>query len=143
MMDIIQDNVGGALGGAISVIIGAAVWFKRMKPTFARDDVSIAAANADLTVIDRMTKEIDRLSLQNTSLAESLNRLQLETVKIATENSKLHMEIQALREENGELRNENKEMRKEREELLNEMVELKSDMKEMSNVIKDLLAKKS
>lgn len=142
MMEIVQDNIGGALGGAISVIVGAALYMKRMKPTFALDDKVVAAAAADNGIVDRLEKESKRLAEQNDVLAGSVNRLQLETIKLSTENSKLHMEILGLREENAELRRENKEMRKERDELMEEMAGLKNDMKEMTALIQDLLSKK-
>jgi FtsZ-binding cell division protein ZapB len=133
---------GEVVGGLTGFVAVAAYFMRKLKPGFANDDVSVAGSKADLGIIDRLTKECDRLSTQNGELADSVNRLQLETIKIATENSKLHIEIQALREENAELRRENKEMRREREELMTEMVELKADMQEMSAVIKDLLSKK-
>lgn len=123
MMDIGNTE---AIGGVAGVLIAAALWIRKLKPSLAVDDKLAAAANADTGIIERLEREADRLSKQNDILAENLNKLQLELVKLSTENGKLHLEIIGLREENAEMRRENAELNRKIDTL---MTELKKDSK--------------
>jgi chromosome segregation ATPase len=118
------DTVVAALGTLTSVVIGAAFWLRKLKPTFAKDDLATKVAEADMGVIERLEKECKRLSGQNDKLADSLNRFQMEVLKLQTENNKLSMENNALKEENLSLREEIMDLRKEVSELTKMVMEM-------------------
>lgn len=107
MMDL---GNGGVIGALVTAILSIGWWVRKQKPGIALDDKVVAAAQADVGIIQRLEKEANRLADQNNILAEQLNRLQLELMKLSTENAKLHLEIVGLREENSDLRKELKEL---------------------------------
>ena len=125
---MIQENVGGALGGAISVILGAALYMKRMKPTFALDEKVVATVAADNGIIDRLERESKRLSEQNDKLANSLNAFQIQLLTFQTENQKLSFENTALKEENFSLREEIVELRSEVNALGKELLRIQQNI---------------
>ena len=122
------DTLAAALGTLTSALIGAAFWLRKMKPTFAKDDLAAKAAEADMGVIERLEKQCDRLAEQNGTLATSLNQFQLQIITLQTENNKLSMENAALRDENLSLREEIMDLRKEVAELTKTVM----DMQKMS-----------
>ena len=86
-----QDSLVGGIGALVAVVVSAALWLRKLKPTFARDDLTAKAAEADMAVIDRMSKEADRMAKQNDMLAQSLNQFQLQLLTLQTENNKLSL----------------------------------------------------
>jgi predicted RNase H-like nuclease (RuvC/YqgF family) len=128
MIELIQENIGGALGTAIAAIIAMAITFKKMKPGFALDEKVVAAAAADNGIIERLERESKRLSDQNDKLANNLNAFQLQIVTFQTENQKLSFENNALKEENMSLREEIMELRREVQELGKELLRIQRDM---------------
>lgn len=108
-----NDTILAAIGTLTSAVVGGALWLRRMKPTFAKDDLATKAAEADIGVIDRLERECKRLAEQNDRLAISLNDFQMQILKLHTENNKLSMENNTLRGENLSLREEIVELRSE------------------------------
>lgn len=119
-----MDALSAALGTITTAVIGAAFWLRKMKPTFAKDDLAAKAAEADMGVIERLEKQCDRLAKQNDTLADSLNQFQLQIITLQTENNKLSMENAALREENLSLREEIMDLRKEVTELTKTVMDM-------------------
>ena len=99
-----------AVGAFVGLVVVAALWIRKLKPSWAVDDKLAAAANADVGIIGRLEREAKRLADQNESLAKSVNALQVEVTKLVGENAKLHAEVQSLREENHALRVEIREL---------------------------------
>ncbi len=122
-MDMLQpDDAKTVVGGLVTVIMAAAYWLRIKKP---QEDKLIAAASADISIIERLERECKRLSEQNEKLANSLNAFQLQILTFQTENQKLAFENNALREENLSLREEIMELRKEVHELSSELMKIR------------------
>lgn len=119
------DAIMAALGAITSSVVGLAFWLRRMKPTFAKDDLATKVAEADIGVIDRLERECKRLSEQNDRLANTLNDFQLQVLRLHTENNKLSMENNTLREENLSLREEIMELRTEVAELTRTVMQMR------------------
>lgn len=98
----ISKAVFGLAGGVGAMLF----WFHKAKPGFAKDDLAVKQAEADIGIIDRLDIECRRLSDQNTKLAESLNDFQMQLLDFHTENRKLASENELLRKENSLLRDE-------------------------------------
>ena len=129
-MEVSGSDIGTAIGGAVTTIVGFALWIKKQKPEFAKAEASAnvieATGKADLSIIERLEKECKRLSDQNDVLAKSVNAFQLQLVTFQTENQKLSFENNALREENLSLREEIMELRKEVHELGQELMKIQA-----------------
>ncbi len=103
-METSQSSYGELLGGA-GVALGAiAFGVQKLMKGWKTD-------NAETSVITLMHSELERMSSQNTKLAEELNKLQLELVtlnselnKLAIENQRLHAEVSHLTSEIGRLK---------------------------------------
>lgn len=118
------DTLLTAVGSLVSGLLGAAYWLRKKKPEFAIDDKVSAEAKADIGIIGRLERQVDRLSEQNDILAKQVNTFQLEMIKLQSENNKLSLENNALREENLSLREEIIELRGELKKLTTMVVEL-------------------
>ena len=127
------DTLMTALGGLTSLVLGAALWIRRMKPTFAKDDLAAKAAEADMGVIERLEKECKRLSEQNDRLSQSMNQFQMQIIQFQTENQKLSFENNALKEENLSLREEIIELKKEVSDLTKMVMELQGHKPDCHN----------
>lgn len=89
------EKVGGIGGALLALAIAAKSLLKRWK-----------ADSAETEVIDMLRKEVERLSSQNTALADKLNALQGELVtlnselaRMTIENNTLHAEVTRLTRE--------------------------------------------
>lgn len=105
------------VGTLVAAIVAGALWLRKLKPSLAVDDKLAAAATADIGIIERLTKEADRLAAQNGILANQLNELQNQIFRLREENSRLQNEVNSMREENEELRRDLRELT----DTLNEM----------------------
>ena len=117
MDSMVSVDATTALGTLTTAVIGAALWLRKLKPVFAKDELAAKAAEADIGVIERLERECQRMSEQNTKLADNLNRFQLQIITFQTENQKLSLENNSLKEENLSLREEIMDLRKEVAEL--------------------------
>ena len=61
-----------AIGAFVGVAVVAALWIRKLKPSWAVDDKLVAAANADVGIIGRLEREAKRLADQNESLDKSV-----------------------------------------------------------------------
>lgn len=100
----------GLLSAFSAIVIGAALWLRKIKPDLAVSDKVAAIANADTGIVERLEKECNRMARQNDILADKVNEFQLQLLNLTTENAKLHQEVCAMREENSDLRNEIREL---------------------------------
>lgn len=118
--EAVQGN-GGLIGTLTTIVLAAGWWLRNKKP---QEDRGIAAATAEVGIIEQLRSECKRLSEQNAKLAESLNKFQLQIMDLQTENMKLHREANAFREENLSLREEIVELRKELQDLGAEVLKM-------------------
>ena len=78
----------------------AGIWylFSNTKTKSAVDDTTIAATEAQGSVIELLQKQIERMSASNEELGEALRQFQLENIALRREISDLHITINTLSE---------------------------------------------
>lgn len=111
-MEINNDTLLNSIYGITAAVVSLGLYLRKLKPTFAKDDLITRQAEADMGVISRLEHECQRLHDQNTLLAETLSNFQLELIKFKTENQILSYENSSLREENRLLREEIVQLRR-------------------------------
>lgn len=119
------ETISAAIGTIAAVLISLALWLRRLKPTFAKDDLATKAAEADVGVIARLERECLRMEQHNNTLSELVAKFQLQVVTLQEENGKLAIENRVLRDENSSLRQEIGELRQEIAELTRAVAEIR------------------
>lgn len=89
IIEEVQQLAPGVFAGGLAA---ALAWF-RMRRVTARDNKGTTADDATAAVISMLRAEVQRLSDQNTKLAEIVNDLQMQVVALHTKNSELQEDI--------------------------------------------------
>ena len=89
----VQQFGAGLFGAAVAAVLA---WFKLRRVT-AGDSKATAADDAASDVITILRKEVQRLSEQNTKLAEIVNLLQMQVIELQKENSALSADVMRIK----------------------------------------------
>ncbi len=83
------EKIGGITGALVVALTGAAYGIQRFIKNWK-------GTSAEVTIIELMRKELERMAAQNKMLSEELNKLQLDLIKLNTELQLLTIENQRL-----------------------------------------------
>jgi peptidoglycan hydrolase CwlO-like protein len=89
---------GWASAGVLS-LLGAIAGIRKFRVLWGADSVTIAAQQAEQTLVNQLHDELTRLSGQNLLLASELNKLQLHIRDLTGQITLLTQENQSLRSE--------------------------------------------
>lgn len=93
-----------ALGAAVG---GLWLMVRKMINQHLKLDLDDSKSKAWIEIIDGLRLELERLTAQNTTLADSLNELQVEIIELRAENARLRVTIEGLNVEVETLRKSN------------------------------------
>lgn len=86
------------LGFGVATITGIWIAISSTRTKTAVDDSTIAATEAQGSVIELLQKQVERMSVSNEELGMALKQFQLENIALRREISDLHITINTLSE---------------------------------------------
>lgn len=91
IVDAINDNTVGVVGGTFASLIALIVAYFKVMKTINQDRKESYSDTATNEVMQRLVAEIDRLTLQNTTLSNLVHSMQLEIIKLREENAEIKL----------------------------------------------------